>query len=53
MQTFRISLSDGTRKFHTMLQAPDPASAHVKAAYFFDTSKWQILSVSLTSAVAA
>jgi hypothetical protein len=55
MQTFRISLSDGTRKFHTVIQAPDSASAHIKAAYFFDTSKWRILSVSLTgaSAVAA
>ena len=55
MQTFRVSLSDGTRKFHTVIQAPDSASAHIKAAYFFDTSKWRILSVSLSgaSAVAA
>jgi hypothetical protein len=53
MQTFRISLSDGTRKFHTMIQAPDSASAHIKAAYFFDMSKWRILSVSLTGAAAA
>ncbi|WP_426433672.1 hypothetical protein [Bradyrhizobium genosp. P] len=53
MQTFRISLSDGTRKFHTVIQAPDSASAHIKATYFFDTSKWRILSVSLTGAVAA
>ncbi|WGR92121.1 MULTISPECIES: hypothetical protein [unclassified Bradyrhizobium] len=53
MQTFRISLSDGTRKFHTVIQAPDPASARIRAAYFFDISKWRILSVSLTSASAA
>ncbi|MGF6433462.1 hypothetical protein [Bradyrhizobium elkanii] len=53
MQTFRISLSDGTRQFHTAIQAPDPASARIKAAYFFDISKWRILSVSLSGASAA
>lgn len=53
MQIFRISLSDGTRKFHTAIRAPDPASARIKAAYFFDISKWRILSVSLTGASAA
>jgi len=55
MQTFRISLSDGTRTFHTVIEAPDSASAHIKAAYFFDTAKWRIMSVLLigASAVAA
>ncbi len=52
MQTFRISLSDGTRKFHTVLHASDPAAAQMKAAYFFDTSKWRILSVALTGVAA-
>jgi hypothetical protein len=53
MQTFRISLSDGTRTFHTVIQATDPASARIKAAYFFDISKWRILSVAPTTAMAA
>jgi len=45
MQTFRITLSDGARKFHTQLHAPDETLAEMKAAYWFDTSKWKILSV--------
>jgi hypothetical protein len=53
MLTFRILLSDGTRKFHTLIEAPDSGSAHIKATYFFDTSKWRILSVSRIDAVAA
>jgi hypothetical protein len=36
-----------------VIQAPDSASAHIKAAYFFDTSKWRILSVSVTTAAMA
>jgi hypothetical protein len=38
MQVFRITLSDGARKFHTAIQASG-AAAETKAAYFFDTSK--------------
>ena len=53
MQTFRISLSDGERKFHTAIQAPDPASARIKAADCFDISKWRIFRVSLSGASAA
>jgi hypothetical protein len=53
MQVFRITLSDGARKFHTALQAQDVAAAETKAAYFFDTSKWRILNVARMEAVAA
>jgi hypothetical protein len=53
MQLFRISLTDGTRKFHTALHAPDATAAEVKAGYFFDTTKWQIVSVTRIGAVAA
>jgi len=53
MQTFRITLSDGARKFHTQLLAPDATSAEMKATYWFDTSKWKILSVAQVGAVAA
>jgi len=34
MQVFRLTLSDGSRKFHTALQAPDATAAETKAAYF-------------------
>ncbi len=51
MQVFRITLSDGTRKFHTALHAPDAAAAETKATYFFDTSKWRILSITRVGAV--
>jgi hypothetical protein len=53
MQVFRLTLSDGARKFHTAIQAPDAAAAETKAAYFFDTSKWRILSVRHAGMVAA
>jgi hypothetical protein len=53
MHAFRITLSDGARKFHTQLHAPDAALAEMKAAYWFDTSKWKILSVTQVGAVAA
>jgi hypothetical protein len=53
MQVFRVTLSDGARKFHTALQAPDAAAAEIKTAHFFDTSKWRIMSVMRVSAVAA
>jgi hypothetical protein len=53
MQVFRITLSDGTRKFQITLHAPDAAAAETKAAYFFDTSKWQILSVTHVGAPAS
>jgi hypothetical protein len=53
MQVFRITLSDGARKFHTAIQAPDAAAAETKAADYFDTSKWQILSVRRAGVVAA
>jgi hypothetical protein len=51
MQVFRITLRDGIRKFRTTLHAPDAAAAETKAAYYFDTSKWQILSVTHTGAL--
>ena len=53
MQIFRITLSDGARKFHTAIQAPDAAAAETKAADYFDTSKWQILNVRRAGVVAA
>ena len=53
MQAFRITLSDGTRKFHTMLHAQDATFAELKTAYYFDTSKWKILSVTRVGTVAA
>jgi hypothetical protein len=53
MQVFRITLRDGIRKFRTTLHAPDAAAAETKAAYYFDTSKWQILSVTHTGALLA
>ena len=53
MQVFRVTLSDGVRKFHTAIQAPDAAAAETRAAYFFDTSKWHILDVSHLGVVAA
>ena len=53
MQVFRISLSDGTRKFHTVLHAPDAKFAEMRAAHFFDTTKWQILSITRIGAAAA
>ena len=53
MQVFRITLSDGARQFHTALRAPDAAAAEMKAAYFFDTSKWRILRVAHMGAAAA
>jgi hypothetical protein len=53
MQVFRITLSDGARQFHTALHAPDAAAAEMKAAYFFDTSKWRILKVAHMGAAAA
>jgi hypothetical protein len=52
MQIFRITLSDGARKFQTALQAADAAAAEMKAAYFFDTSKWRILKVAHMGAAA-
>ena len=53
MQVFRVTLSDGTRKFHTALQAPDATTAEMKTTYFFDTSKWLIVSITPVGAVAA
>ena len=53
MQAFRITLSDGARKFHTQLHATDATSAEMKATYWFYTSKWKILSVTQVGAVAA
>ena len=53
MQIFRITLSDGARKFHTAIQAPDAAAAETKVADYFDTSKWQITSVRRAGVVAA
>jgi hypothetical protein len=53
MQVFKITLSDGARKFHTALHASDAAAAETKAAYFFDMSKWQILNVTHVGTVAA
>jgi hypothetical protein len=53
MQAFRITLSDGARKFHTQLHALDARSAEMKAGYWFDTSKWKILSITQVGAVAA
>ena len=53
MQVFRITLSDGARKFHTAIQAPDAAAAEARAADYFDTSKWQIVSVRRAGVVAA
>ena len=53
MQIFRITLSDGARKFHTAIQAPDAAAAETKAADYFDTSKWQITNVRRAGVVAA
>jgi hypothetical protein len=52
MQVFRLTLSDGSRKFHTALQAPDATAAETKAAYFFDTSEWRILTITHVGAVA-
>jgi hypothetical protein len=46
-------LSDGARKFHTAIQAPDAAAAESKAADYFDTSKWQILNIRRAGVVAA
>jgi hypothetical protein len=51
MQVFRVTLSDGARRFHTALQAPDAAAAEMKTAHFFDTSKWRILTVTRVGAV--
>jgi hypothetical protein len=53
MQVFRITLSDGTRKFQTSLNAPDAGTAEMKTAHFFDTSKWRILTVTPVGPVAA
>jgi hypothetical protein len=53
MQVFRLTLSDGSRKFHAALQAPDATAAETKAAYFSDTSKWRILTITHVGAVAA
>ena len=53
MQIFRVTLRDGARKFHTRLQATDATVAEMKTALFFDTSKWQILSITRVGAVAA
>jgi hypothetical protein len=53
MQVFRVTLSDGARKFHTALQAPDATTAEMKAAQFFDMSKWRIVSITRVGAVAA
>jgi hypothetical protein len=53
MQVFRITLSDGTRKFQTALHAPDASAAEMKTAHFFDTSKWRIVTVMNVGAVAA
>jgi hypothetical protein len=53
MLAFRITLSDGARKFHTMLHASDAALAEMKTAYYFDTSKWKILSVTRIGAAVA
>ncbi len=53
MQLFRLTLSDGARKFHTALQAPNAAEAEARAAYFFDTSKWRILNVAHMGAATA
>ena len=52
MQVFRVTMSDGARKFHTAIQAPDAAAAETKAADYFDTSKWQILNVRRAGVVA-
>lgn len=53
MQIFRITLSDGARQFHTAIPASDAAAAEIRAAYFFDTSKWQIKSVRRAGVVSA
>lgn len=53
MQVFRITLSDGARKFHTAIQAADAAAAEAKAADYFDTSRWQILNIRRAGVVAA
>jgi hypothetical protein len=53
MQVFRVTLSDGARKFHTALQATDAAAAEMKTAHFFDMSKWRIVTVMHVGAVAA
>ncbi|MBR1191895.1 hypothetical protein [Bradyrhizobium sp. AUGA SZCCT0160] len=53
MQVFRMTLSDGARKFHIAIQAPDAAAAEAKAADCFDTSKWQILNIRRAGVVAA
>jgi hypothetical protein len=53
MQLFRLTLSDGARKFHTALQATDAAAAEAKAAYFFDTAKWRILNIAHMGAASA
>ena len=53
MQIFRVTLSDGARKFQTALQAPDAAAVEMKTAHFFDTSKWLILLITRVGAVAA
>jgi hypothetical protein len=53
MQVFRMTLSDGARKFHIAIQAPDAAAAETKAADCFDTSKWQILNIRRAGVVAA
>jgi len=45
MQVFRITLSDGSRKFHTALNAPDASAAETKAAYFFDTGRFRIMAI--------
>jgi hypothetical protein len=45
MQVFRITPSDRSRKFQTSLNAPDATAAETRAAYFFDTSKWRILTI--------
>jgi hypothetical protein len=53
MQVFRVTLSDGARKFHTAIQALDAAAAESKAADYFDTSKWQIQNIRRAGVVAA
>jgi hypothetical protein len=45
MTRFRISLTDGQQKRCTFLSAPDPEFAAMKAAWFFEESRWRVTAV--------
>lgn len=43
MKAFWVYLTDGTERRRTVIEAPDEIFALMKAAYFFEGSRWRIV----------